>query len=72
MSMVALPNLPDLETLRQLPLEHLLSMIVQQQQLIEQQQRVIEQLTQEVNRLKVGQNLDSQTSSKLDFIHFKS
>lgn len=64
MSMSALPNLPELETLRQLLLEQLLSLIVQQQQLIKQQQRVIEQLTQEVNRLKVGQNLDSQTSSK--------
>jgi hypothetical protein len=32
--------------------------------IIEQQQRVIKELTQEVNRLKVSQNLDSQTSSK--------
>lgn len=56
MSNPELPKKADLETLRQLPLEQLVSIIVQQQ-------RVIEQLTIEVNRLKVSQNLDSQTTS---------
>ncbi len=54
----------DLATLRQLPTEQLVNIIVQQQQVIEQQQQAIEQLTQEVNRLKVNLALDSQTSSK--------
>ncbi len=65
-----LPKKADHETLRQLPLEQLVSMIEQQQQVIEQQQQVIEQqqkaiaeLTQAVNRLKVSQGLDSQISS---------
>ncbi len=56
MSNPELPKKADLETLRQLPLEQLVSIIVQQQ-------RVIEQLTIEVNRLKASQNLDSQTTS---------
>lgn len=63
MSNPELPKFADLETLRQLPLEQLVSIIVQQQQVIEQQQKVIEELLQTVNRLKVNQGLDSQTSS---------
>ena len=53
MSTAALPELPDLEALRQVPPEQLVSIIVQQQQLIVQQQKAIEQLTLEVNQLKV-------------------
>lgn len=64
MSTTALPQLPDPETLIQLPPEQLVKIIVQQQQVIEQQQQAIEQLTQEVNRLKVSAGLDSQISSK--------
>lgn len=64
MNSAVLPQLPDPETLRQLPLEQLVNLIMGQQKVIEQQQRVIEQLTQEVNRLKVSPHLDSQTSSK--------
>jgi len=64
MSTAALPQLPDPEKLRQLPSEQLVSIILDQQRVIEQQQRVIEQLTQEVNRLKLSLNIDSQTSSK--------
>ena len=57
MSNPELPKEADIETLRQLPLEQLVSIIVQQQ-------RVIEQLTIEVNRLKASQGLDSQTTSR--------
>ena len=64
MNEAAQPQLPDPETLRQLPIEHLVSLIMQQQQVIEQQQKVIEELTQTVNRLKVSLGLDSQMSSK--------
>ncbi len=64
MSSAVPPHLSDLATLRQLPTEQLVNIIVQQQQVIEQQQQAIEQLTQEVNRLKVNLALDSQTSSK--------
>lgn len=63
MSNPELPKFAELETLRQLPLEQLVSIIVQQQQVIEQQQKVIEELLQTVNRLQVNQGLDSQTSS---------
>lgn len=59
-----LPKKADNETLRQLPLKQLVSMIVQQQQVIEQQQKAIKELTEAVNRLKVSQGLDSQISSK--------
>ena len=64
MSTTALPQLPERETLIQLPPQQLVNIIVQQQQVIEQQQQAIEQLTQEVNRLKISLGLDSQTSSK--------
>lgn len=64
MSIAVPPQLPDQATLRQLPTEQLVNIIVQQQQVIEQQQQAIEQLTQEVNRLKGRLGLDSQTSSK--------
>lgn len=64
MEYALLPELPNPESLRQLPLEQLQRLIMGQQKVIEQQQRVIEQLTQEVNRLKVSRNLDSQTSSR--------
>lgn len=64
MNTTALPQLPDRETLIQLAPEQLVNIIVQQQQVIEQQQKAIEELTQTVNRLKVSQGLDSQTSSK--------
>jgi transposase len=47
----------DPNQLKQLPIEQLVS-------LIEQQQHVIEQLQQEIARLKASQKLDSQTSSK--------
>lgn len=64
MSIAVRPQLPDQATLRQLPTEQLVNIIMQQQQVIQQQQQAIEQLTQEVNRLKVSLSLDSQTSSK--------
>lgn len=64
MSIAVPPQLPDQATLRQVPSEQLVNIIVQQQQVIEQQQQAIEQLTQEVNRLKGSLGLDSQTSSK--------
>ncbi len=64
MSIAVPPQLQDQATLRQLPTEQLVNIIVQQQQVIEQQQQAIEQLTQEVNRLKGRLGLDSQTSSK--------
>ena len=63
MSNPEVPKKADNETLRQLPLEQLVSMIVQQQQVIEQQQKAIKELTEAVNRLKVSQGLDSQISS---------
>ena len=47
----------DLETISQLPKEELVSIIVQQQ-------RVIEQFKQEIERLKRQQSTDSQNSSK--------
>jgi transposase len=47
----------DPNQLTQLPIEQLVRLIVQQQQ-------IIEQLQQEVERLKVSLKLDSQTSSK--------
>ena len=64
MNLAAQPQLPDPETLRQLPIEHLVILIMQQQQVIEQQQKAIEELTQTVNRLQANLGLDSQTSSK--------
>ena len=64
MNTAALAELPDLEALRRLPSEELVSIIVQQQQMIVQQQQAIEQLTLDVNRLKASQNLNSQTSSQ--------
>ena len=51
------PQLPDPETLTQLSTKQLVVIILEQQ-------RVIEQLTEEVNRLKTSQNVDSKTSSK--------
>jgi len=60
MNLAAQPQLPDPETLRQLPNEQLVSIIMQQQQVISS--KAIEELTQAVNQLKVSQGLDSQTS----------
>lgn len=57
MSLITLPEVPELETLRQLPKEQLINLIVQQQ-------HVIEQLVQAVNRLELSLHSDSQTSSK--------
>jgi len=57
------PTVEELEGLKQLPLEQLVSIIVQQKALIEQQQAVIEQLQQEIERLKTHQRTDSRTSS---------
>ena len=64
MNLAAQPQLPDPETLRQLPIEHLVSLIMQQQQVIEQQQKAIEELTQTLNQLRASQGLDSQNSSR--------
>ena len=64
MNLAAQPQLPDPETLRQLPIEHLVILIMQQQQVIEQQQKAIEELTQTLNRLRASQGLDSQNSSR--------
>ncbi len=54
----------DLESLQQLTSEQLVSIVVQQQGLIERQQAVIEQLQQEIEQLKLQQQSNSQTSSK--------
>ena len=53
----------DLESLSQLPKEELVSIIVQQQRVLEQFKQEIEQFKQEIERLKAQQNTDSQTSS---------
>lgn len=50
-------ELPTEDSLKRLPVEQLVALIVQQQ-------RVIARLQQEVERLKVSAALDSQTSSK--------
>ncbi len=52
----AIPPQFDPENLKQLPLEELVAIILEQQ-------RVIEQLMQTVNRLQVSLEQDSQTSS---------
>jgi transposase len=52
-----MPELPALDSLKQLAVEQLVALIVQQQ-------RVIALLQQEIERLKVSAALDSQTSSK--------
>ena len=64
MSNTPLPPSFELETLSQLPSEELVSIIVQQQRVIEQFKQEIEQFKQEIQRLKAQQNTDSQTSSK--------
>ncbi len=51
------PQLPDPETLTQMSTKHLVVIILEKHW-------VIEQLTEEVNRLKTSQNVDSKTSSK--------
>jgi transposase len=51
-----MPRLPTEDSLKQLPVEQLVALLMQQQ-------RVIELLQQEVERLKVSAALDSQTSS---------
>jgi len=51
MNLAAQPQLPDPETLRQLPNEQLVSIIMQQQ--VIGQSKAIEELTQAVNQLKV-------------------
>ena len=63
MSNTPLPPSFELETLSQLPSEELVSIIVQQQRVIEQFKQEIEQFKQEIQRLKAQQNTDSQTSS---------
>lgn len=57
MSTVTPPQPFDLESLRLLPTEQLINIILEQQ-------RLLEQLSQEVAQLKVRLHLDSQTSSK--------
>lgn len=52
-----LPKQKDEESLRQLPVEQLVEMVVQQQ-------KIIEILQQEIERLKIKLGTDSQTSSK--------
>lgn len=64
MSNTPLPPEFDLETLSQLPKKELVSIIVQQQRVIEQFKQEIEQFKQEIELLKAQQNTDSQTSSK--------
>ncbi len=58
------PITVELPRLNQLPLEQLVSIIEQQQAVITQQQAMIGQLQQEIERLKVNQQTNSQTSSK--------
>ncbi|ELR96439.1 hypothetical protein GLO73106DRAFT_00002330 [Gloeocapsa sp. PCC 73106] len=55
MSQANPPKNPD--ELRQLPTEKLVEIILTQQ-------KIIEELQQEIERLKISLNLDSQTSSK--------
>ena len=54
----------ELQSLKQLPPEQLVSIIEQQQAVIVQQQAMIGQLQQEVERILVNQQTNSQTSSK--------
>ncbi len=63
MSNIPLPPKSDLESLSQLPKEELVSIIVQQQRVIEQFKQEIEQFKQEIERLKAQHCTDSQTSS---------
>lgn len=63
MSSTPLPPSFDLETLNQLPKQELVSIIVQQQRVIQQFKQEIEQFKQEIERLKAQQSTDSQTSS---------
>ena len=57
------PITVELQSLSQLPPEQLVSIIEQQQAVIAQQQAMIGQLQQEIERLKVNQQTNSQTSS---------
>ncbi len=58
------PITVELQSLKQLSPEELVSIIEQQQAVIVQQQAMIGQLQQEIERLKVNQHTNSQTSSK--------
>ena len=60
----ALPQKLDRETLKQLPLEQLVDMIIEQAIAIQELNKRIVELEQEVQKLKVSRDLDSQTSSK--------
>ncbi len=59
-----LPLKLDREALRQLPVEQLVDTIIEQAIAIQELQKVILELEQEILRLKVSRDLDSQTSSK--------
>lgn len=64
MMMKDLPQQPDSESLSQLSKEELVSIIVEQASRISELQKTIEELRQEIIRLKVSRDLDSQTSSQ--------
>lgn len=64
MSDPLLPITVELPRLKQLPPEQLVSIMEQQQAVIVQQQAMIGQLQPEIERLKVNQQTNSQTSSK--------
>lgn len=55
MMMKDLPQTPGLDSLNQLSREELVVLVMQQQ-------KIIEQLTEEIERLKVSRDLDSQAN----------
>lgn len=61
----ALPRKLDRENLLQLPLEQLVDMFIEQALATQELNKRIFELEQEVQKLKVSRDLDSQTSSKL-------
>lgn len=55
---------PDLESLSQMSKEELASIIIEQAQVISELHKGIDELRQEIKRLQISRDLDSQTSSK--------
>lgn len=60
----SLPQQPDRESLCQLSKEQLVSIIMEQAVVISELQTITDELRQEIQRLRVSRDLDSQTSSK--------
>ncbi len=59
-----LPPQPEPESLSQMSKEDLVSIIMEQAIVISELQKIIDELRQEIERLRVSRDLDSQTSSK--------